>query len=1086
MNLSVRRWLVPLAALGVVSGCSQNGDSPLSPRLTPGGPSRGLGAASPVVISQVYGGGGNQGATLKNDFIELYNPGPTDVVVNGWSVQYASAAGTSWQVTPLTGTIPAGHYYLVQEAAGAGGVPFSLTADVTTGTIPMSATAGKVALVSSTTALTGSCPTSVIDFVGFGGTASCFEGTGATPAPSNSNAVLRNANATDTNDNAADFTAGAPNPRNTSVAGSGSGGPQATVASIAVTPSNPTIFVGGTQTMTATASDANGQPIAGVTFTWASSNTAIATVDAAGKVTGVAAGTATISAKAPNDVTGSTTVTVTNAPPPVASNVRVSEFHYDNTGTDVGEQVELEGDVGGTVTGWKLYLYSGSPGSATIGQFYDTITLTGAFAACTAGGTRGVLVFDTPGLQNGDADGFALVNAAGEVVEFLSYEGAFQATNGPAAGMTSTDVGVSEANAPAVGRSLQRAANGTWYGPFPSTFGQCNPATPPAPQTGISFSGRLSSDPALPIGFQDQVFATQRDANTGATVPTTFTWTSETPSIMTVDDRGVVTAIALGTGIIRATAADGTTSTLSLPTETPVFGNASLYKNPLAFGVPTDATPADEFRVTRDQYVLSYNKTTHTPNWVAEHLTKANRGDLPGYRCDCFAVDPRVVDGSDPGISTADYTGSGFDRGHMVRSNDRELAHGDQATTYYTTNIVPQWANLNQGRWADLESYLQTVEEGPGNPEVYIFAGPRGNAGTIANGRIVVPVATWKVAVVLPAGMSPASITKASDIIDIIAVDMPNVSNLPRDGNWQAHRVTVDSVEKATGYDLLSALPNSIEEVVESGDRAPTARISGAGAAGGEEGQTLAFGAATSSDPDVGGTLDDALSYAWSVDGANVGIGASLSHAFTDDGTYQVRLIVADKFGAADTAVTSVTVSNVGPTVAALPNATILRGESYQTAGSFTDPGADTWTATVNYGAGAAPLALSGKTFQLSHAYTAAGSFTVTVTVRDDDAGEGARTAQVTVLSAGDGVQVLTDMIGAFQTAGKLASTEVQPLSATLAAASRSLAADRPSSVNQIGAFINQVEALQQSGRLSAADAATLISYARRILASIG
>jgi DNA/RNA endonuclease G (NUC1)/uncharacterized protein YjdB len=1086
MHLSVRRWLAPLAvtALGLLGGCSSSGDSPLSPRLTPAGPSRGLGAASSVVISQVYGGGGNQGATLKNDFIELYNPGPTDVVVTGWSVQYASASGTSWQVTPLTGTIPAGHYYLVQEAAGTGGVPFSITADVTTGTIPMSATGGKVALVNSTSALSGSCPTGLIDFVGFGG-ANCFEGTGPTPAPNNTNAVLRNANATDTNDNAADFTTGAPNPRNTSVAGSGSGS-QTTVASVAVTPSNPTIFVGGTQTLTASASDADGQPIAGVAFTWASNNTSVATVDATGKVTGVALGTATITATSPNNVSGSTTVTVGNAPPPVASNVRVSEFHYDNVGTDAGEQIEVEGDVGGTVNGWSLVLYSGTPGSATLGQSYATIAMTGSFAACAAGGTRGVLVFDTPGLQNGDADGFALVNASGQVVEFLSYEGTFQATNGPAAGMTSTDVGVSEANAPAIGRSLQRAGNGTWYGPFPSTFGQCNPATPPAPQTGISFSGRLSSDPALPIGFQDQVFATLRDANTGATVPTTFTWTSETPSIMTVDDRGVVTALALGTGIIRATAADGTTSTLSLPTETPVFGDASLYKNPLAFGVPTDNSPADEFRVTRDQYVLSYNKTTHTPNWVAEHLTKANRGDLPGYRCDCFAVDPKVVDGSDPGITTADYTGSGFDRGHMVRSNDRELAHGDQATTYYTTNIVPQWANLNQGRWADLESYLQTVEEGPGNPEVYIFAGPRGNAGTIANGRIVVPVATWKVAVVLPAGMSPSSITKTSDILDIIAVDMPNVQNLPRDGNWQAHRVSVDSVEKATGYDLLSALPSGVEEVVESGDRAPTARISGAGTAGGDEGQTLSFSASTSSDPDVGGSLDDVLSYAWAVDGATVGIGPSLSHTFADDGAHQLRLIVADKFGAADTAITSVTVANVAPAVAALPNATLLRGESYQAAGSFTDPGADTWTATVNYGAGAGPLALSGKTFQLSHGYATAGSYTVTVTVRDDEGGEGARTAQVTVLSAGDGVQALTEMVVAFQAAGKLASTEAQPLSATLSAAGRSLAADRPSSVNQIGAFINQVEALQLSGRLSAADAGTLITYARRILASIG
>ena len=74
-----------------------------------------------VVVSQVYGGGGNSGATLKNDFIELYNLGSTTVDVTGWTVQYASAAGSSWFKTTLAGTIAPGAYYLVQEAQGAGG-----------------------------------------------------------------------------------------------------------------------------------------------------------------------------------------------------------------------------------------------------------------------------------------------------------------------------------------------------------------------------------------------------------------------------------------------------------------------------------------------------------------------------------------------------------------------------------------------------------------------------------------------------------------------------------------------------------------------------------------------------------------------------------------------------------------------------------------------------------------------------------------------------------------------------------------------------------------------------------------------------
>ena len=163
------------------------------------------GAVSPdVVISQVYGGGGNSGATYTNDFIELYNRGTAAVDLAGWSAQYAAATGTSYQVTALSGSIAPGAHFLVQEAAGAGGTTPLPTPDVT-GSIPMAAGSGKARVVSPAGA--------VWDFVGYG-TANEFEGSGAAPALSNTTAALRAADgATDTDDNAADFTAGAPNPR---------------------------------------------------------------------------------------------------------------------------------------------------------------------------------------------------------------------------------------------------------------------------------------------------------------------------------------------------------------------------------------------------------------------------------------------------------------------------------------------------------------------------------------------------------------------------------------------------------------------------------------------------------------------------------------------------------------------------------------------------------------------------------------------------------------------------------------------------------------------------------------------------------
>jgi predicted extracellular nuclease len=187
-------------------------------------------ASSALVVGEVYGGGGNSGAELTDDFVELRNLGTSAITLAGYSVQYlpASASPSStWQVTPLTGSIPAGGRYLVAESAGAGGtVP--LPAPDATGSIALSASAGTVALASSATALT--CKTLVdcgadgriVDLVGFG-TAVVREGTAA-PAATNTTSVARPAVATDTDDNAADFAAGAPTPTNAAGQTTGGGG----------------------------------------------------------------------------------------------------------------------------------------------------------------------------------------------------------------------------------------------------------------------------------------------------------------------------------------------------------------------------------------------------------------------------------------------------------------------------------------------------------------------------------------------------------------------------------------------------------------------------------------------------------------------------------------------------------------------------------------------------------------------------------------------------------------------------------------------------------------------------------------------
>jgi endonuclease I len=167
-----------------------------------------------VVIYEVYGGGGNGSAPYTNDFIVLYNPTSTTASLSGWSVQYASASGTSWQVTGLNNSIVSHGYYLIQEAQGAGGAA-ALPAPDATDNISMSATNGKVALCNTVTALTGSSATgsAIIDFIGYG-TAATYEGSGPAPAPSNTTADVRRSPGTDADNNAADFIVSAPNPKN--------------------------------------------------------------------------------------------------------------------------------------------------------------------------------------------------------------------------------------------------------------------------------------------------------------------------------------------------------------------------------------------------------------------------------------------------------------------------------------------------------------------------------------------------------------------------------------------------------------------------------------------------------------------------------------------------------------------------------------------------------------------------------------------------------------------------------------------------------------------------------------------------------
>jgi hypothetical protein len=195
-------------------------------------------ASSELVVSQVFAAGSNAGASFTNDYVELFNRGSSSIDLSGWSVQYATAVGTSWSPTALAGSVAPGRRYLVQLGSG-GTVGAALPAPDATGTVNLAASGGKLALVQDAVALTcgaapGSCSAvaAVRDLVGYG-SATDYEGAGPAAALTSSTAAVRAGDGcTDGNSNAADFSAAPPTPRNASAAATSCGGaPAASSAS---------------------------------------------------------------------------------------------------------------------------------------------------------------------------------------------------------------------------------------------------------------------------------------------------------------------------------------------------------------------------------------------------------------------------------------------------------------------------------------------------------------------------------------------------------------------------------------------------------------------------------------------------------------------------------------------------------------------------------------------------------------------------------------------------------------------------------------------------------------------------------------
>ena len=246
----------------------------------------------------------------------------------------------------------------------------------------------------------------------------------------------------------------------------------------------------------------------------------------------------------------------------------------------------------------------------------------------------------------------------------------------------------------------------------------------------------------------------------------------------------------------------------------------------LTLGNPSNAT-SDQFNsnnylMLKPQYAMSYSRDRGIPNWVSWYLGKDWLGSAP--RQDDFRVDSALPTGWYR-VGASAYTGTGFDRGHNIPSADRTKTLDDNSATFLMTNMIPQAPNHNRQTWANLEDYTRDLVAG--GYEAYVVMGSYGGGGvgsngaanTIDNGRVTVPKNIWKVILILPEGVD--DVNRIDSGTRVIAINTQNINTISSD--WGVYRTSVDAIEQATGYDLLSELPDQVENALEAKvDKGPT------------------------------------------------------------------------------------------------------------------------------------------------------------------------------------------------------------------------------------------------------------------------
>ena len=251
----------------------------------------------------------------------------------------------------------------------------------------------------------------------------------------------------------------------------------------------------------------------------------------------------------------------------------------------------------------------------------------------------------------------------------------------------------------------------------------------------------------------------------------------------------------------------------------------------MLLGNPSSATAdpsrRDNYLMLKPYFDLSYNDSNGTPNWVSWRVTRDDLGEAP--RKPTFDPDNSLP----PGFKVAvhkDYSGSGFDRGHMCPHGDRAANEEMSFATFVMTNIIPQAPNVNRKAWAQLENYCRELVSRE-HDRLYITAGPtgrggrgsRGPADSIAGGKVIVPAACWKVIVSVPEDGGNDDLSKLSMGTRVIAVLMPNDEDAVGE-EWAPFRTSPAEIEKRTGLKFFDRVrPDVAERLRQQVDRTPIA-----------------------------------------------------------------------------------------------------------------------------------------------------------------------------------------------------------------------------------------------------------------------